>query len=269
MPSDENLKASAQRSALLSVAPNGLAVLPISSPDERAVEKVEPIQGNVAVFLLADITKKHRLWGYARFILQGLPMKNVRGLVFSKMMGSGFDGGFGLKPSASRQALFCLFADEDSADAFLQSDTARGYEVRSSEFCIAKLRAYSCRGTWSGHRIGVTAAAPNDGPIATLTRASIRPLKARAFWRMQPASEVSLSKAQGCIFATGIGEAPILRQATFSLWRDVGSMDDYARSGAHLDAIRAAHAGNFFSESMFVRFLPITLKGNWRGRHYE
>jgi spheroidene monooxygenase len=70
------------------------------------------------------------------------------------------------------------------------------------------------------------------------------------------------------LLATGVGEAPFLRQATITLWKDVQSMDDYARSGAHLAAIRAAYDGNFFSESMFVRFRPIDARGRWRGRHY-
>ena len=195
-------------------------------------------------------------------------MRGVAGLVFSKVMGSGFDGGFGLRPSGSRQALFCLFANEAGADNFLASRIAQGYASRSREFCTAKLRAYSCKGTWSGRAIEVTVSAPISGPIATLTRASIKPLSARRFWCMQPASEVSLKQASGCLLATGVGEAPFFRQATFSLWTGVDAMNAYARTGAHLAAIQAANAGGFFSESMFARFVPCELKGSWRGRHY-
>ena len=225
--------------------------------------------GQVAVFLLADINPQHRLWGYARFVIQRFAMRAVPSLVFSKVLGSGFDGGFGLRPSATRQALFCLFADESAADRFLASPIAASYASRSREFCTAKLRAYSCRGTWSGRAIDVTAAAPETGPIATLTRASIKPLAARRFWRMQPASEVSLNQAAGCLLATGVGEAPYFRQATFSLWESVDAMNAYARTGAHLAAIQAAHAGQFFSESMFARFVPVALSGNWRGQRYD
>jgi len=31
---------------------------------------------------------------------------------------------------------------------------------------------------------------------------------------------------------------------------------------------RAANAGGWFSESMFVRFLPLVVQGCWRGRSY-
>jgi hypothetical protein len=224
--------------------------------------------GTVAVFLLADIAPQHRLWGYARFVVQRFVMRRVPGLVMSKVMGSGDGGGFGLKPSSSRQALFGLFTTEDDADRFLRSPIAKAYEKRSQEFCSAKLRAYSCKGTWSGKSIAVTASLPEGGPIATLTRASIRPFSALRFWRMQPASEVSLNAASGCLLATGVGEAPFLRQATFSLWASTAAMDAYARTGAHLAAIRAAHEGAFFSESMFARFVPCSLTGSWRGRQY-
>ena len=222
----------------------------------------------VAVFLLADIAPRFRLWGYARFVVQRFLMRDIPGLVFFKVMGSGFDGGFGLKPSVSRQALFCIFKDENCADQFLASDTAQRYSSRSLEFCTAKLRAYSCKGTWSGQQIDVTATAPDFGPIATLTRASIRPSRVWAFWRLQPASEAALNNAADCLLATGVGEAPLLRQATFSLWSSAQAMDRYARSGAHLAAIRATYEGRFFSESMFVRFVPLALRGQWRGRHY-
>lgn len=224
--------------------------------------------GQVAVFLLADIATRYRLWGYARFAVQRFSMRNVAGLVFSKVMGSGFDGGFGLRPSSTRQALFCLFTDEASADSFLASRIAQSYAIRSHEFCTAKLRAYSCKGTWAGHSIDVTAATPESGPIATLTRASIKPWAALRFWRLQPASEVSLKQARGCLLATGVGEAPIFRQATFSLWSGVDAMNTYARTGAHLSAIRAANAGQFFSESMFARFVPLKVSGSWRGQCY-
>ena len=224
--------------------------------------------GSVVVFLLADIAPRHRLWGYCRFVIGRFVMRAAPGLVMSKVMGSGDGGGFGLKPSRSRQALFCLFTDEACADAFLKSPIAQAYEQRSKEFCSAKLRAYSCRGAWSGQSIAVTAEMPENGPIATLTRASIRPMRALRFWRMQPASEVSLNAASGCLLATGVGEAPFFRQATFSLWESTAAMQAYARTGAHLDAIRAAHDGAFFSESMFARFVPLGLVGSWRGRSY-
>jgi spheroidene monooxygenase len=45
-------------------------------------------------------------------------------------------------------------------------------------------------------------------------------------------------------------------------------MDAYARGGAHLEAIKAAKLNNYFSESMFVRFVPYDAQGVWLERAY-
>ena len=193
-------------------------------------------------------------------------LKGLPGLVFAKALGSGHEGGFGLRPSASRQGLFAVFEGEDLANEFVErSPHVRAYRSRSRESCVLKLRATSCRGSWDGQPIGVTAAAPEEGPVVALTRASIRPRRVAAFWRQSPPSEASLAHAQGCRLAVGLGEAPVLRQATFSLWQSQAHMDAYARSGAHLAAIHAAYDGRYFSESMFARFVPLSMQGQWKG----
>jgi spheroidene monooxygenase len=161
--------------------------------------------------------------------------------------------------------MLCVFADPASAAAFLASAFVQDFRARTSEFLTATLRAYSCRGSWGGRRLAIAAGVPADGPVVALTRASIRPGRALEFWRKAPAAEASLTRASGCRLAVGLGEAPVLRQATFSLWDSVAAMDAYARTGAHLEAIRASHQGGYFSESMFVRFVPLEFRGTWQG----
>jgi spheroidene monooxygenase len=220
----------------------------------------------VAVILLADIAAGSRLWGWSRFVVARFALQRVPGLRFFKVLGSGHEGGFGLRPSGSRQGLFCLFDGDAEADAFLASPMVAEYRQRGRECFSAKLRAFSSRGSWSGATLPVSVAAPESGPIATLTRASIRARKVRQFWRKAPPSERSLDQAAGCLLAAGVGEAPVLRQATFSVWDSIAAMDGYARSGAHLEAIRASRAGDYFTESMFVRFVPYAAQGQWKGR---
>lgn len=216
---------------------------------------------------LLDIRSDARLWGWSRFVAGTGPLRDVPGLRFAKLLGSGAGGSFGLKPSASIQGLFCVFDDDADADAFAGARGAlQAWRERARECFTVRLRAFSSRGTWSGTPLATAAAAPAAGPVAALTRASIRPSRMAAFWRMQPAAERSLHEAPGCLLAAGLGEAPLLRQATFSIWDDVASMDAYARHGAHQAAIRAAGAGGFFSESMFVRFVPYDARGSWQGR---
>ena len=231
--------------------------------------RVEP-DSPVVVVALIDLSRGTRLWGWSKVVQRASALAGTPGLRFAKVMGSGHEGGFGLRPSSSIQGLFCVFDDADTAHRF----TAPGgrlqpWRDRARELFCVKLRPWSSRGSWSGLQLPVTAAAPSEGPVASLTRASIRPSRAAAFWRMQPAAERSLARAQGVRVACGIGEAPILRQATFSLWDSVQAMDAYARSGAHQEAIVAAAQGRFFSESMFVRFVPYDLEGTWKGQAAE
>lgn len=232
-------------------------------------EAPQGVGGPVVLLALSDIAADHRLWGWSRFVFWRGALKATPGLRFAKLLGSGFEGGFGLRPSASIQALFCVFEDDACADAFVGPGGAlQGWQSRCREHAWLKLRAFSSRGSWAGMRLPVTAPAPSQGPVASLTRAAIRPTRAATFWRMEPATERSLQQTAGCLMSVGIGEAPLLRQATFSVWKDQASMDAYARQGSHQAAIRAAAEHGFFSESMFVRFVLTASHGAWRGRTF-
>jgi spheroidene monooxygenase len=244
---------------------------PASAPrdgDARAAPPQAVQRDDVIVLLLAELAQGSRLWGWSRIVLRGWPLRAVGGLHFARALGSGEGGGFGLKPSLSRQGLFAVFDGEAAADAFLAGRIVGAYRAHAAELCVVKLRATSCRGSWGGQSIGVGAEAQPAAPVAALTRASIRPHKALRFWRRSPPAEAALERAEGCLLAMGLGEAPLLRQATFSVWTNQAAMDAYARSGAHLEAIRASMQGGYFSESMFVRFVPLQLSGRWKGRDY-
>jgi len=237
----------------------------------RAVEPVSPaaLSDEVAVLLLADMAPESVVWGWSRLVRGPRALRSTPCLRFAKVLGSGYEGGFGLRPSKSRQGLFAIFSNEAAADEFIHfSDVTAGYRQHSREYCILKMKAWSTRGSWDSIQFTPSTLMPSAGPIATLTRASIQLPKATAFWRYAPAAQRSLESAPGCQLAVGLGEAPFLRQATFSVWDSVGAMDAYARSGAHLEAIRAAHANQFFSESLFVRYLPLEITGVWKGCRY-
>jgi hypothetical protein len=237
---------------------------------------------HTVVVVLSRLRPSSVGWAVSRLVLSAFGPARWPGLVFQKVLGSGEQGGFGLKPGLDHQGLFTAFDSPDAADHFLENaPQVKAYQDRSEEFFAAVLRPASSRGQWSGFELKPPEINPladpgpslnaSDGlehPVASLTRASIRPLKARRFWAQSPDAEDDLAKAQGCVLAVGLGEAPLLRQATFSLWKNQAAMDAYARSGAHQRAIQAAYGQKFFSESMFVRFHPLRLKGQWRGQPF-
>ncbi len=219
--------------------------------------------------LLARLHAAHWAWGWNRIAFSRWLPNRTPGLRFMKTLGSGRGGGFGLLPSPSHQGLFCLFDARESAAQFVASSplVAR-YREASSECLLLTLQPCSARGSWDGIALPASAPLADNAPVAALTRASIRPLAAPAFWAHAPAAQAGLAGAPGCELAIGLGEAPLLRQATFSLWRDTAAMDAYARTGPHQQAIRAAWQQRFFSESMFVRFAPLAIEGQWQGRRH-
>ena len=291
---------------------------PWTKPDEVLAVRD---QAATALLLLADIKPNSRLWGYLRFVLGTLPLRRCEGLRFAKQLGSGENGGFGLKPSLSIQGLFLAFDQREQAFEFWHTHPLVRRYQQSADECLALIATpLRARGSWSGQQpFGLTASASGLGghgpgasagaigvapqathvapqvidvapqvidvaaqaistedrglactlakePIAALTRASIRISKASAFWSKAPAAQNSLAQHPGCLLAIGLGEAPLLRQATFSVWESAASMDAYARTGSHLEAIKAAGAGRYFSEDMFVRFRPLAAFGTWRGK---
>ena len=246
----------------------------------------DPLSG-VVVVLLADFLRQHQGWGWLRLVAGATPYKDVPGLTMVKVMGSGHGGGFSLRPSATHQGLICTFSHLDLALKFLDSPAVQAYRSRARECWTGVLSVQSARGHWdkqawqasSAQALGMSSTQakpglgldglPHSGPFAVLTRASIVPTKAMAFWRYAPAAQADLGQAPGCLLAMGLGEAPLVRQCTFSLWEDTAAMLQYARQGAHQVASAAAYKHQFFSESLFVRMQVLQMAGVWQGRSFD
>jgi hypothetical protein len=238
----------------------------------------EPLSG-VVVVLLADFLRQHQGWSWLRLVAGATPYKDVPGLTMAKVMGSGHGGGFSLRPSATHQGLICTFSHLDLALKFLDSPAVQAYRSRARECWLGVLSVQSARGHWDkqawqsstpeslGSQVD-NEQAPKP-PFAVLTRASIVPTKAMAFWRYAPAAQADLGQAPGCLLAMGLGEAPLVRQCTFSLWQDTAAMLQYARQGAHQVASAAAYKHQFFSESLFVRMQVLQMAGVWQGRSFD
>jgi spheroidene monooxygenase len=256
----------------------------MSNPSNDIDRKLRLLNG-VVVVVLFDFLPEHRSWAWLK-LMQGASgfYKNLPGLLFAKIMGSGEGGGFSLRPSSSHQGLIFLFDGPQSASDYLKSSELEGYRSKAREWWQGLLGVNSCRGSWgqqAWQSVGLlpesdkATAAQHDVPssnglhVASLTRGTVRATKALSFWRYAPAAQADLNKAQGCELSMGLGEAPVLRQCTFSLWKDTESMVQYAHQGAHMRAIAAAHKHGFFTESMFVRMQVLHMRGLWGGRTFD
>jgi len=223
-----------------------------------------------AALLMSRLRRSAVPWAVWRLARGARAFGTVPGLRFARVLGSGRDGGFGLEPGLDCQGVFAAFDSAEAAEAFVKhSGVATAYRERALEHFSLTLEVSSCRGSWGGQPMAAAAGPAPLGPVAALTRAAIKPSRMREFWRHSPPAEAELAAAPGCRLAVGLGEAPLLRQATFSLWDSVQAMDAYARHGAHQRAIRASWGGSYFSEWMFVRFRPLALRGRWQGRDLD
>ena len=235
-----------------------------------------PLAG-VVVVVLIDYLRQHQAWGWFR-LASGPPNARAHpGLRFAKVMGSGHEGGFTLRPSATHQGLVAVFDHLGAALNFVTSPYVLDARKRARESWVGMMTVDSSRGQWDGVEWSPTLASqgrmdsgtePQADParMAVLTRASIRPAKAMAFWRHAPAAQAGLNQAQGCQIAMGLGEAPLVRQCTFSLWENRADMIRYAHDGAHQTAIESAHRYGFFNESLFVRMRLLCMSGIWKDK---
>lgn len=196
-------------------------------------------------------------------------LERQNGLRFWKMMGSGQGGGFGIKPDFSRYGLFAVWDSVDDADRFFaESELMRKFEKKAAEIWTVRLLPTKAHGKWSGENLFDSFVEPSAGaPIAVLTRATINFNRLKQFWAQVPATSRELSEAKGLIASIGIGEAPFVHQATFSLWRTEAEMRDFAyRAAVHREVIRRTRAENWYREELFARFAPVAAEGKWNGR---
>jgi len=197
-------------------------------------------------------------------------LRCIPGLRFWKLLGSGYGRGLSLRPNWSRYGLLAVWENAGAAEKFFESSSLiQSYRRHADEIWTVRLLPIEAHGAWSGvNPFSPLTTPPTDGPIAVLTRATIRLSRLRAFWSAVPAASRALDEATGLLASIGIGEAPFIRQATFSLWRSADDMQAFAyRTPEHREAMRRTRAENWYREELFARFVPVASEGTWEGRN--
>lgn len=215
----------------------------------------------VSVFTLAP---GHRRWALAQMGTAPGALRRAAGLRFCKLLGSGAAGGFGLWPNLDRYALLAVWDSADAASAFFgQHPWWAAYQRRCRETWTAHLLPLRAHGRWDGQQPFGEPEGPADaGPVAVLTRASINWLKTPRFWRYVAPTSAALANAPGVVLALGLGELPVVRQATFSVWRSAAAMQQYAyRDPRHREAMRLTRHEDWYSEELFARFRVLRSEG--------
>ena len=214
------------------------------------------------------LTPGHTRWGLAQMGLGPRALRSVPGLRFFQLLGSGADG-FGLWPNLRRYALLAVWESAEAAGHFRATHPLwAAYQARAAETWSAVLAPFKAQGRWDGvNPFDYAIAPPPPNPrVAVLTRASINVLKSASFWRFVRPTSAALAAAEGVRLAVGLGELPLVRQATFSVWESAEAMQRYAyHSPEHREAMLRTRRENWYSEELFARFYVLSSEGSVDG----
>lgn len=208
-----------------------------------------------------------RVWALTQMATARFALRGIRDVGTVKLCGSGIGEGFTPVPDTSVYAILATWPDHDTARrAMFGARVFRRYAEMSDEQLTIFLTPTSVRGRWDRQEPFVAQDIAPDGPVAALTRATIKLSSARRFWRQEPAISRAIGQDPNVLFKVGIGELPLVRQATFSVWPDTKSMANFARAdGPHAHAIREVRDGKLFREDLYARFRVDALEGAWGG----
>jgi heme-degrading monooxygenase HmoA len=201
-----------------------------------------------------------------------LRLRGVPGLRFARLLGTG-SGSAATGADLARSALFAVWESAGALAGFEDGWFAeRAARVRAcgGEAYTLRLALLSGHGRWGGRDVlaALRPARPSieAGPVAVLTRATVRPSRWHRFRSARPPVSAEVAAAPGLRAMVAIGEAPVGLQATFSLWTDAAAVTAFARSPRHRDVVRRTRAEHWYGEELFARFAPLGATGTWDAR---
>lgn len=204
-----------------------------------------------------------------RMGLDRLRLRGTTGLTFHKLLGIGDGRTFSpLDADPHTWGLLCVWDSPDRANAFEAHRTPRGWRRIAEEEYRADLGCLQTKGRWSSRQPFTPR--PDlrgwDGPVASVTRARLRPSMMRTFYRSVPPVVADLATGNGPLLRVGIGEAPIGLQGTFTVWPDVAELNAFAYGRpAHRRAIKDTQRLDWYTEELFARFAVLGMRGTVAG----
>ena len=229
------------------------------------------MQSSIATITFFNYRKaSSRWWAFKQMGLAHEFLSSVPGVSFYKMLGSGGARGFSIWPNFGAYGLLMIWHNESAAEKFFAENEYYAEMVqKSSEQWTIYMRSFQSHGYWEGQQpFEETIDFKPDQPVCVITRATIYTKYLWRFWRFVPPVSRSVHDKDGKIFTIGIGELPIVQQATFSVWRNAESMKAYAyKSEYHKKVVQKTRELGWYKEELFARFHPYRSKGSWNGKN--
>lgn len=211
-----------------------------------------------------------KFWALAQMGPPRLLLHNsTPGLRFGRLMGSGGGNGFSIKPNFGVFAWLGHWESRDDAARFFHNNGwYQDALAHSTETMTVHLHATMTHGEWSGEKpfTADREAYDPNAPVAVITRATINPFRLRDFWSHVPKTSASLDEFPERLLSIGVGEWPVVMQATFSIWRTGKAMQEFAyRSRYHKEVVKLTRERGWHREEMFTRFNILQVDGSWEG----
>ncbi|SDS94386.1 spheroidene monooxygenase [Mucilaginibacter mallensis] len=198
-----------------------------------------------------------------------LPMLLQKGCTFWKLLGSGRNGTFDLQPDWQQWGLLAVWNSREDFDRFNERSFIKyWWNLFTSEQWTILCEPLQSHGKWDDKEpFGNADRKDHIGLVAVLTRATIRISRLKNFWANVDNVTKLMKDAPGFITSFGIGEAPVYRQATFSVWQSIEDVKAFAyASKEHAEVIKKTRTEKWYSEELFARFKPIASFGAINGK---
>jgi len=209
-----------------------------------------------------------RWWAFTQMGIGPGHLAGVDGLSFVKLMGSGGRNGFGIRPNWGVYALLGVWDTTEKAQAFFSTHSWwQAVDGHTREHCTFFLQTTTAHGCWDGRMpFDKTTNFDPTQPVAVITRATIYPSQMARFWRYSRTVSASLEDHPAARLSIGVGEWPLIQQATFSLWNSGEDMLRYAyKSRQHREVVQKTRELGWYKEELFARFVPTAVVGSWEG----
>jgi hypothetical protein len=228
------------------------------SESENTINLKKPNTKPTQVVTLVLYTfKTNKYWAFTQMQLGVSQIQGSKGLQFVKMLGTGSGNGFSIWPNFGQYGMLCVWNDEKSAiDFFANNDFLEKYLSKSDSSKTYWLKPIFGHGVWDGQQpFEYDKSEVRAGKVAVITRATIRPSRMLEFWRYVPSVSRNMQGQKGLNLAVGIGEWPLIQQATFSVWDNWELMKDFAyNQDMHKKVIQKTRTRDWYSEELFARF---------------
>ena len=174
---------------------------------------------------------------------------------FIKLLGTGSKEGFSVFPDFSNYILISAWENDKDREKFIKTHKViSNINDKCYERTEIKIDPYESKGSWNNSNPFDNKSDYKNEKILIITRARVRFKKMLDFLINTSKASRSIKHNDGALFYKGVGELPIIEQATISIWESEEKMKLYAYNNSeHMKIISKARKRKWYSEELFVR----------------